>query len=137
MPLQDTHPIHAFGGFGLRGISGSLAERHVTMAHWAEGLSEESNMGLVHVKVEVSNPAAPETGEEIAMLVDTGVTISVLPASLLDRLGVRREGTRNFRGFGGNLTRDTGIVRFTYEEVTAGVPAVWCLEWRMNPSSWE
>ena len=47
------------------------------MAHGAEGLSEESDMGLVYVKVEVSNPAVPETGEEIAMLVDTGATISV------------------------------------------------------------
>ena len=85
-------------------------------------------MGFVYVKVEVSNPAAPEMSEDITMLVDTGATLSVLPASLLDRLGVRREGTREFRGFGGHLTRDTGIVRFTYEGVTEGVSAVFGME---------
>ena len=78
-------------------------------------------MGFVHVRVEVSNPAAPEMSEEITMLVDSGATLSVLPASLLDRLGIRREGTREFRGIDGHLTRDTGIVRFTYKGVTAGV----------------
>ena len=57
-------------------------------------------------------------------MVDTGATLSVIPASLLDRLRVRWEGTREFRSSDGHLPRDTGIVRLTYEGVTAGVSVV-------------
>ena len=85
-------------------------------------------MGLVYVKFEVSNPATLEMNEAITMLVGTGATLSVLPALLLDRLGVGGEGTRAFSGSGGDPARDTGIVRFTYEEVTGGVSAVFGME---------
>ena len=57
-------------------------------------------------------------------MVDTGATLSVIPARLLDRLRVRWEGTREFRSSDGHLPRDTGIVRLTYEGVTAGVSVV-------------
>ena len=85
-------------------------------------------MGFVYVDVEISNPAAPEVSEEITMLVDTGATLSVLPGRLLDRLGVRREGTREFRGLAGDLTRDTGIVRIAYEGIREGVSAVFGID---------
>lgn len=85
-------------------------------------------MGFVYVEVEISNPAAPEMSEEITMFVDTGATLSVLPARLLDRLGVRRENTREFRGFAEDLTRDTGIVRIAYEGIREGVSAVFGMD---------
>ena len=85
-------------------------------------------MGLVYVEVEISNPARPELSENRTMLVDPLVTLSVLPANLLDRLGVRREGTRKFSRSGGHLSRDTGIVRFIYEGVTAGVSVIFGME---------
>ena len=47
-------------------------------------------MGFIYVDVGVSNPSTPETSEEIRVLVDTGATLSVLPASLLERLGILR-----------------------------------------------
>ncbi len=78
--------------------------------------------------VKVSNPAAPEISEDITMLAATGATFSVLPTSLLDRLGIRREGTRVFHASGELLTRDTGIVRFTYKRVKAGVSVVFGVE---------
>ena len=85
-------------------------------------------MGLVYVEVAISNPAAPEVSTDVTMLVDTGATLSLVPASLLDNLGVRREGARRFRGFGGNVTRHTGIVRLSYEGVSEGVSVVFGME---------
>ena len=85
-------------------------------------------MGLAYAEVEVSNPVAPEMSVAITMLADTGAIFSVLPTSLLDRLGIHREGTRVFHTSGGLLTRDTGIVRFTYKEVEAGVSVVFGVE---------
>ena len=84
-------------------------------------------MGFAHAEVEVSNPVAPEMRVAITMLADTGAKFSMLPASLLDRLGIHREGTGVFHTSAGLLTRDTGIVRFTYKGVAAGVSA---LRWR-------
>ena len=72
-------------------------------------------MESVHIEVGVSNPATPEVSEKIRVLVDTGTMLSVLPASLLERLGVPRTGTRRLRGFGGEVTRDVGSVTMHYD----------------------
>ena len=85
-------------------------------------------MGFIHIDVSVSNPANPDVSEVVRVLVDTGATLSVLPSSLLDKLGVRREDTRRFLGFGGTLTRETGIVRISYGGAAAGVSAVFGAE---------
>ena len=85
-------------------------------------------MGFIHVDVEVSNPANPDVSESVRVLVDTGATLSVLPSSILDGLGIQREDTRRFLGFGGNVTRDTGIVRISYGGAAAGVSAVFGAE---------
>ena len=81
-------------------------------------------MGFIHVEVEVSGPWEPDAGERVRVLVDTGATLSVLPASLLERLGVRRIGRKRFQGFGGVVTRDVGNVVMRYGEDTAGVTAI-------------
>ena len=81
-------------------------------------------MSPVYVDVEVSNPATPESGERVRVLVDTGATLSVLPASLLDGLGIRRIGTKRFQGFGGVVTRDVGGITMRYGEAAAGVTAI-------------
>ena len=85
-------------------------------------------MGLIHVDVSVSNPSSPDVTESVRVLVDTGATLSILPADMLDRLGVRRRFRRRFQGFGGVVTRDTGTVNMTYEEVEEGVTVVFGLE---------
>ena len=81
-------------------------------------------MGFVYVNVALSNPASPDTAEEIRVLVDTGATLSVFPASLLDKMRVERIGRRRFRGFGGVVTRDVGTVNMRYGDATVGVTAV-------------
>ena len=81
-------------------------------------------MGFVHVNVGLSNPSEPDSAEEVRVLVDTGATLSVFPASLLDKMGIRRSSQRRFRGFGGVVTRDVGTVDMHYGGATAGVTAV-------------
>ena len=82
-------------------------------------------MGTVYVNVNLSNPARPGiASEDVRVLVDTGATLSVFPASLLDQLGIERIGQRRFRGFGGVVTRDVGDARMHYAGVTAGVTVV-------------
>ena len=81
-------------------------------------------MGFVYVNVGLSNPANPDTAEEVRVLVDTGATLSVFPASLLDKMGVERISQRRLRGFGGVVTRDVGTINMRYGDATAGVTAV-------------
>ena len=82
-------------------------------------------MGTVYVNVNLSNLARPGlVGEEVRVLVDTGATLSVFPASLLDQLGIERIGQRRFRGFGGVVTRDIGDARMHYDGVEAPVLVV-------------
>lgn len=85
-------------------------------------------MGFIYVDVDISNPANPDVSESIRVLVDTGATLSVLPSSMLDGLGIIREGRRRFLGFGGTMTRDTGIVRMRYGGAAAGVSTVFGTE---------
>ena len=81
-------------------------------------------MGFIHIDVEVSNPAAPDIKESVRVLVDTGAMFSVLPSSMLERLGIRRRRSRRFRGFGGIVTRDTGTVNMSYDGSEEGVTAI-------------
>jgi clan AA aspartic protease len=47
-------------------------------------------MGEVHVPVTVMNPRTGAESESITALVDTGATLAMLPASLLDSVGIQR-----------------------------------------------
>ena len=45
-------------------------------------------MGMFEVKVTAGNLATPGQGESLSLLVDTGATLSWIPRSVLERLGV-------------------------------------------------
>ena len=45
-------------------------------------------MGLFEVKVKLANPNAPGEGRELALLVDTGATMTWVPRALLQGLGI-------------------------------------------------
>lgn len=85
-------------------------------------------MGFVHVDVDISNPAAPDVNERVRALVDTGATLSVMPASVLDRLGIRKLERRRFVGFGGVVTRETGGVIMRYAGAAATITVVFGAE---------
>jgi predicted aspartyl protease len=57
-------------------------------------------------------------------MVDTGATLSVIPTTVLSRLNVEPEGSQNFRGFGGVVTREIGGLRMTYDGATALITVV-------------
>ncbi len=81
-------------------------------------------MGFIHVDVDVSNPNDPDTVESVRALVDTGATLSIMPTSVLERLGIRRLERRRFLGFGGAVARDIGNVDMRCEDAVAGVTVV-------------
>ncbi len=81
-------------------------------------------MGFVHVDVELSNPTDPQQLESIELLVDTGATLSVVPAPVLERLKVRPLGSREFKGFGGVIRRQTGNVTMAYDGTATGVTVI-------------
>jgi len=85
-------------------------------------------MGFIYVDVEVACESAPHVTEKINALVDTGATLSIVPAGVLDKLGVDRLGRRRFHGFGGAVARDTGVVRMRYQDVEAGVTVIFGAE---------
>ena len=97
------------------------------MTHVSIGKGKDE-MGFIHVDVDVSNPASPDVSESVRVLVDTGATLSVLPAGMLERLGVRRRHRRRFQGFGGVVIRDTGTVNVSYEDAEEGVTVVFGAE---------
>ena len=81
-------------------------------------------MGFIYVDVEIANGTAPSVTETVHALVDTGATLSVFPASTLDKLGVERRARRRFKGFGGAVTRETGGVVMRYDDSIADVTVV-------------
>ncbi len=65
-------------------------------------------MGVFSVSLEVADPARRQY-ETVEALVDSGATYTVLPASTLDRLGVKAHGTRRFvLADGSHVTREFG-----------------------------
>ena len=81
-------------------------------------------MGFIHIDVDVLNPANSDLSERVNVMVDTGATLSVLPASMLERLGVERKGRRRFQGFGGPIIRYIGTADVSYADEVAGVTVV-------------
>ena len=53
-------------------------------------------MGLTYLEVEVGNPANPDVTERIKFLVDSGAIYSVIPKSVLDKLGIKPVATQEF-----------------------------------------
>lgn len=53
-------------------------------------------MGLTFVTVRVGNPANGGPGEDVSCLVDSGAVYSLIPATVLRKLGVEPHSTREF-----------------------------------------
>jgi clan AA aspartic protease len=72
-------------------------------------------MGLTVLRVEVGNPANPDTTVALQFLVDSGATYSVVPADVLEGLGIRPLGGEEFRlADGTSVRRRTGGAFFKY-----------------------
>ena len=81
-------------------------------------------MGLIYTVTEVTNIMGGEEKYSMPFLVDTGATDTIIPANELERLGIKREGKRNYELADGTVVSyDVGyaFLRVNGEKVAANV----------------
>jgi len=82
-------------------------------------------MGLTVLELEVGNPANPEVTEKVEFLIDSGAIYSVVPRTVLDKLGIRPLRQKDFRlADGSKIVRTTGVAVFKYGEYVGGAEVV-------------
>ena len=82
-------------------------------------------MGLTHLEIEVGNPANPEVTEALEFLVDSGAIYSVVPAAVLDRLGIKPLTEQEFRlADGSKIVRKKGVAIFKYGTRIGGADVI-------------
>ena len=82
-------------------------------------------MGITKLPVEVGNPAFPDTTERLEFLVDSGATYSVVPAPVLERLGIKPFDEQEFRlADGSRIRRKKGTAHFKYEGRAGGADVI-------------
>lgn len=82
-------------------------------------------MGLTHVKIGIANPARAKRGIDVTFLVDSGAIYSVIPATLLRKLGVKPHSKRNFiLADGSEVTRKIGDVLFRLDGRQGAAPVI-------------
>ena len=73
-------------------------------------------MSLLFLKLEVGNPANPDTTLEIEFLLDSGAVYSVVPLPVLEKLGIRPVSEETFRlEDGSEHIRNKGFAFFKYK----------------------
>jgi clan AA aspartic protease len=76
---------------------------------------KEVSMWLTVLEIEVGNPSNPEIKEKIEFLIDSGAIYSVVPAPVLERLGIRPLAEQEFRlANGTKIVRKKGGALFKY-----------------------
>jgi len=74
-------------------------------------------MGLTTLELEIANVASPERTEKLEFLVDSGAIYSVVPAPVLERLGIKPLADQEFRlANGEKITRQKGGAVFRYKD---------------------
>ena len=82
-------------------------------------------MGITTLELEVGNPANPERTETVEALVDSGAVYSVIPAPVLDRLGIQPITEQSFRLVDGSkIVRRKGIAYFKYGDRVGGADVI-------------
>ena len=83
-------------------------------------------MGITVIKAKVSNPANRTRFAEVRFTVDSGAAYSVVPASVLDRLGIESDTTQeSFLANGDCIERRMGIAVFEYRKANGGICHLW------------
>lgn len=74
-------------------------------------------MGLTYLDMEIASVGAPDKGEKVQLLIDSGALISVVPAELLDRLGIQPIAEQVFQlADGKKIRRKKGGAMFRYRD---------------------
>jgi clan AA aspartic protease len=73
-------------------------------------------VGLTHVQVQVGNPANGRKTETVRCLLDSGAIYSLIPGTVLKRLGIKPHSTREFVLANGEVVRrKLGTATFEYQ----------------------
>jgi clan AA aspartic protease len=85
----------------------------------------ESAMGHNVLELDVANPGAPEVSEKVEFLVDSGAIYSVVPAAILQRLGIKPLTDQEFRlADGSKIVRKKGVALFKYGKQIGGADVI-------------
>jgi clan AA aspartic protease len=82
-------------------------------------------MGLTVLRAEVANPANPDITVGLQFLVDSGAAYSVVPAAVLEGLGIRPLRDEEFSlADGTSVRRKTGVALFKYGDRVGGANVI-------------
>lgn len=82
-------------------------------------------MGLTVLEVGVGNPSDPDNVRELEFLVDSGATYSIVPAPVLEELGIKPISERTFRlADGSKIVRRLGIAAYRYKDLVGGADVI-------------
>ena len=82
-------------------------------------------MGLTRLNIAISNPSDKERAETVEMLIDSGAIFSIVPASLLERLGIEPDSAETFRlADGSTIVRKRGTANFRYGNRIGGAAVI-------------
>lgn len=82
-------------------------------------------MGLTYLELEIANPAEPKVAQKVEFLIDSGAIYSVVPAPILEKLGIRPLTEQEFRlADGSKIVRKKGVALFKYGERLGGADVI-------------
>src|SRR3989338_8571404 len=82
-------------------------------------------MGLIHVDAIIAHPGHPRKTAKLTFLVDSGAIYSVVPKSVLRRLGVKPHSKKTFTlADGSRITRDVGGLLFRFDGQQGASPVI-------------
>ncbi len=82
-------------------------------------------MGLTFLEMEVGNPSSPDVTEKIESLIDSGAIYSVVPAGILENLGIQPVAEQEFRlADGSKIARKKGNALFRYGDRVGGADVI-------------
>ncbi len=78
-------------------------------------------MGLAFLEIEVGNPSSPDVTEKIEFLIDSGAVYSVVPAAVLEDLGIKPLAEQEFRLADGSKITRKKVARFSSTASSSGL----------------
>src|ERR1035438_2878242 len=82
-------------------------------------------MGITYVWVKVANPLKPRQAARIKMLVDSGVGYSMVPRTVLEKLGIKPRHKRSFMlADGSDVERSLSEAKFEFQNESATSPVI-------------
>jgi len=82
-------------------------------------------MGLTVLSLEVANPASPDVTETVEFLIDSGAIYSIVPRSVLQKLGIKPLIKEEFTlADGSKIKREKGVAVFKYQNRIGGADVI-------------